>query len=1710
MVGYSFYSLLTTMHKAFKISLYIIGGIIVLLLGAVLYLNSPWGQDFVRGRAEAYLRNKLKTEVHIGHLGYGLPKYIVINDALFLDRAKDTMLAVKTLKVDISMMKLLHKDVDIQQIVLKGVHSHIYRNIPDTNYNFSYAADAFASNTPADTTKKTDTSSALTFNIDKVDIEDIHARFDDYTGGMRLALNLDRLNLKMGKTDMKSMLFHIKQLTVDGMQTVFDEDSSYLPPPPKDTTRGRLKVVADNVDLRHIGFRYNSNLNKFLFALQLGGLQLQLNNYNRDSNLVDIKRLAINNSTASLTFEKSAKAPAPIDTIRKIDTTEGWDVRAKDIDLSGLNLVMDNQNVKRLPSGLDYNHLDIRDFALKMQRLFYSTEVEGNINHMAFTEQSGLDLRELKTVFNYSTQGAILRDLYLQTPYTTLQHYIEFHYPSVEYLQKHMQSLELNVNLENSIIGLHDAALFMPELKSQPLFRKYPNGEVRLDAILTGFLNNLNISKFYAKGLDNMEINVNGKIGGLPDANKLNYALHIAKFNASRDDLNALLPPKTIPSSIRVPDRFGIAGQIAGNTKDNSMDLLFGSTDGMAYIKGAVLTSPGTGREKYDLVIATRQLNVGRIMRQDTLMGAITAKVYIKGQSFDIKTMNATASADISSAFIKGYRYHDVDLKGNVAAQRATVDMHSADSNLRVQLNGWADFSGQYAAIKADVKMDSINLHALKLYSGELRMRGRIHADIPELNPDYPRGSVTWWQPVVLVNGKRYFMDSVYALSRPSRDTGQNIFVNLGLLDAHVTGRTPLTKVGAIVQEHIDRHYDPSIKDSLRMDIARVAKKDIRQISETIKQRAVASNQLRKDTTTIPADYNLNLVAHVYDKPMLHSLYPSLTSFDSIHIDGSLNPRQMLFNTNTSEIVYSPYTIENAKFQLKENDSALTYKLNFDQVSMSNYALYYGDVHGAMDRNVITTSVSLSDNEKKERFALNTSLRATGDSQVIQLMPGLKLNYQVWQVSQPNRIVLDSKGFYVQNFEINNQGQDIKANSMQPRSNTPLRIDISNFTLRNLTDIASKNDTLVADGVLGGNVIITQMSPTMKMNADLQIQNLSVYGDTVGNMHALVNNKTDNALDTRITVTGRGNDISLTGLYYLKPYNGNDLDMNAAINALAVKTFEGVAMHQIANSSGYLRGNLRIQGSLSSPSITGDLRTDNLRTTATVLKTDLRMPAEHVTFTGKEVAFNNFTMLDSAGNKAMVNGTVGFEDLANPDLNLTVKADQWRAIHNTQRDNNQLFGTLILSTNVTIVGTATDPSVNGNIHVLNGTKLSVVNPQQNPQIQNTKGVVVFVNMRDSSWGKALMPRAMDSLKPKHKLAAGAEINVNIVVDKNAEFSIIIDEATGDFVNVRGEAYLNTSVSPGGVFEVTGNYLLHSGVYQMNYNFIRRRFEIQDGSSITFAGDPMKNTMLDVNAIYRANTPAYDLVMRQVPDPAQLNYFKQSLPFDVNLHMKGNLELPSITFDIALPENKVYPLAADQIDLVQAKLSQLRQDTSELNKQVFALLILGRFVSDDPFSSAGAQSVGFAAVQSVSTFIGEELNRAANKLVKGVDLTVDMATTQDYTTGDMRQRTDLNVAASKRVLNDRLKLTVGNDFEVEGPQPNNAASAAIPSNLAADYMISADGRYTVRVYRSEYNEGPLEGYVQETGVNFILSVDYNRFKTVFARSRSKRVKGRKKA
>ncbi|RZJ38999.1 MAG: hypothetical protein EOO18_01920 [Chryseobacterium sp.] len=62
----------------------------------------------------------------------------------------------------------------------------------------------------------------------------------------------------------------------------------------------------------------------------------------------------------------------------------------------------------------------------------------------------------------------------------------------------------------------------------------------------------------------------------------------------------------------------------------------------------------------------------------------------------------------------------------------------------------------------------------------------------------------------------------------------------------------------------------------------------------------------------------------------------------------------------------------------------------------------------------------------------------------------------------------------------------------------------------------------------------------------------------------------------------------------------------------------------------------------------------------------------------------------------------------------------------------------------------------------------------------------------------------------------------------------------------------------------------------------------------------------------------------------------------------------------------------------------------------------------------------------------------------------------------------------------------------------------------DYSLSKDGRYMLRAYRKNEYQVALQGQIVETGVGFIITLDYDKFREIFQSSkREKRKREREK-
>jgi translocation and assembly module TamB len=117
----------------------------------------------------------------------------------------------------------------------------------------------------------------------------------------------------------------------------------------------------------------------------------------------------------------------------------------------------------------------------------------------------------------------------------------------------------------------------------------------------------------------------------------------------------------------------------------------------------------------------------------------------------------------------------------------------------------------------------------------------------------------------------------------------------------------------------------------------------------------------------------------------------------------------------------------------------------------------------------------------------------------------------------------------------------------------------------------------------------------------------------------------------------------------------------------------------------------------------------------------------------------------------------------------------------------------------------------------------------------------------------------------------------------------------------------------------------------------------------------------------------------------------------------------------------------------------------------------------------------------------------------MDVDLNLNTYRDYSSGGNEQRTDLSVAVSKSFLDDRLSISVGRSFAVEGEDPASKYQQKnnnfLP-DVTVQYKLTKDGKYLVRAYSRSQYEVLLEGYVVENGLSFVVTMDYNTFKELF--------------
>lgn len=1641
------------LKKSLRIFQWTIGIIIGLLLLLLILIQIPSVQNLAKERAVSYIEGKVQTKVTVDTLEIEFPKTIILKGVYFEDQKGDTLLAGKKLSVNISLLQLMNDKVELNSVDLQGITLNLSRNSAAV-FNFDYILKAFSS--PVDTTK-----TPMVVSLDKINLDQTMVKFADDFSSNDFYLNLDHLDTRIRTFDLEQMDFEVPKVTVKGLALKLKQGVAKNTADANSAPATIYKFQLGEIDLSKADIGYEDEKTKLTTSLSFKKLAVKFDKTDLYNRFILIDNIALSDATGKLAFGKLERIK---NELKKNEPTN-WEVKIRESSIKGLDFVYDDQNANAVQKGFDYNHIKLSSLRFNAINMRYSPiGISGNINSLKLKEQSGLDIQSLKTDFFYGNKNAYLKKLYLKTPQTLIKDELLFGYTNIETLRKDYGELGINASLKKSKIGFKDILLFMPALSNKKPFTNNPNAILLVNSKVSGKLNDLIIPKFEISGIGQTKIVSSGTIKGLPDVNKAYFDLKIQNFESGAKDIAEFVPPETIPNSIQLPALFNVKGNFKGTINKFSTNLVVGSSFGAAKIN-ALFDQSGKNNEKYDAQTELENFDLGKLTKNNSI-GKISLKANIKGTGLDLKTANSTINGSIFKIDYNKYTYRDLDLAGTINKGLFNATANSTDPNLSFDLVSSGSFRDKYPAGKINLNIDIADLDKLNLHAGPMKIRGVVEADIQSADLDYLNGKFNIRNLTIADAKEQFVMDSI-TLTATSKADQNSLSLKSQVLNAEINGKYKLTEIATALSNSLSNYYNTNSYTT---------------------RRSVEKQQLA---------FKIGIT----DSPVLLKLIPEIKSLEPISITGRYNSvnDSIVFNAAIPKIVYGENTVTNAVLNVDTKDNALVYNLTVDDIQNKLIQLPHTSVLGKIQDNIADYSFLLKDLKDKERYRIAGTLKGSRGNNEISLDPNnLLLNYESWKIASDNLLRFGKKGIYADNFELGRQDSKISLQSQSESPNAPMTVDFKNFKIETITSMFEKSD-LQLSGNINGTALLKNANQSPIFTSDLTIDNLTFKKDTVGTVNIQVDNIVANAYNTKIAITGQGNQVNLDGTY--KTGNGA-LDMNLDIAKLQLKSIQGFTMDQLKESTGFFTGRFKISGNTDQPKVFGDLQFNEVGFKVTQLNSVFKSINDKISFTDDAIIFNHFAIKDEKENDLVINGKIDSHNFNNFGFDLALDAVNFKAVNSKELDNDLYYGEMYLDNHLKIGGDFNNPTVNGSIKVNKDTKFTIVLPQSDPSIADREGIVEFIDQDNPSMIETLtVDESLSTTEIK-----GINASVNIEVDKEAELSIVIDKANGDFLKLKGEAQLTGGIDPSGKTTLTGRYELKEGAYEMNFNMIKRKFDIKSGSYILWTGEP---TTADINitAIYRNEAAPIDLVGDQLGSvtASVRNTYKQRTPFETELKMKGELMKPNIAFDIILPEGN-NSVSTEIINTTQAKLAQLREQPDELNKQVFALLLLNRFIGENPFASeSGRSSVSSIARESASKILSQQLNNLAGDLISGVELNFDLQSSQDYTTGQLENKTDLNVGISKKLLDDRLKVTVGSSFGLEGPQQKNQEASTIAGDVSVEYQLSKDGRYKIRAYRLNKYQVALQGQVIETGIAFVITLDYNKFKELFQSAKNKKGK-----
>jgi len=1637
----------STVRKAFLW----IGGIlfsIILLLGVViLAIRTPWAQQFITDKAVNFVSEKTGTKIAIEKLFITFRGDVQLEGVYLEDRNADTLIYLGELEAGIAFLPLINGNINISRVNLNGLVASVER-YRDSTFNFTFIIDAFAGKPkPKDETKE---STIPNMKFGPISLTNLDLHYRDEIIGLEADLIVGDLELKTKKIDINTLKFEVKKLELSnatGKATKWLKNTPFE----DDSTASKLPYFwVKELALNNIKLIYSAPADSLFTGINLDILTITKAEVNLNEQIIEVKELILKNTAMMAHLPQGDKKDSIADSEPNPFEWPDWKIAAKSLEFENNSVDLKIGKPKETPG--QFNPMDMRILGLGFSIEdveFGDKKASLTFNQLTLSEKSGFELEELAFKLEADDKGATISGLNLTTPYNHITTEVKAKFASLGELISNPLKASFELDLAEADLSIEDAYFFATQLKKDTLLRKISAHPIKLSGFISGKMEDISISNLRLSALAGLQLSLSGTIKGLPDTSKITVDIPDLNLSLTRKDLAVFMKAEKTTS---IPDSINLQATVSGGVKELLAKLNVKTTAGDLKLDATakdLLSQHPSAKGKLELT----ELNVNKLAAVPDLEPvSLTLDFDAAGKT--IETLVADVSIEFQQLKFKRYDYSNLKLTIAAADQKANLKVEHTDENLDFDLlvNALLDTVNPSADLK--LNLTGIDVYELGLSAQKMKFGATVNASYAGPLDNFET-SLSMENGIIVKGAEVYRLKPVN-ISLNNAKNSTDLRISSEIVNGSVKANTSLDTLIGSLTNYVKKLMSA---DSLRAGIM-------------------------NDSLDVAAHFTIN-----NSRVLTEALLPKLEQMDSIRIDLEFHPKDNTLSLNLSapKIVYADYTLDSLGMNASANGEVLNGALAFRSLRGGPVDIHRTKVDFGFQNKVMSVALAISDSTENPLAAIRVEIDVSKSNTEFHLAPdGFVLNGEKWSIPADNLITMADDGMVFRSVQLSQAAQSLRIDNLKDGGKNGLKVSFKGFELSSLTTIVNNNDSLFG-GIINGTVRLVNLNKTLGIEADLTIDRINALGMDVGTLKLLANNKRPNAYDINLSLKGKAIDLMVKGALLTEDELAIDFALD--LNRLDIKLVEKFAQGQIADASGSIQAHSTISGKISDLKYKGYLAFENTALTLAQLNAPLKLPNDRINIDNEGLVLKDFDIRDKDGNKLSINGTVKTAKILDPEFDLKITATNFQPLNSTRDDSELFYGKAFIDLDVDVKGSLSLPRVKANAKLRKGTDVTFIVPESRAAIEERKGLVRFENMKDTL--KSILE---PDQKVETPLFNGIDLIGYLEIDRETEFKIIIDERSGDNIQIQGEAKLNVEVTPNGIITLSGNYEIVSGSYDLKfYGLARRKFELVSGSRIVWSGDPLEG-QLDLSAKYDVKVSASDLMADQLAqsDAATQTRYRQALPFEVMLNIDGQLLKPEISFGIDMPESARQALDGN----VYKRVKQLNNTQSELEKQVFSLIVLNRFLpqSFDQGDGSGTERV---ARSSVSKLLSGQLNAYSAKYLKGVEINFDLNSYTDYQSGSAQGKTELGLNVRKALFNDRLVVQVGGQVDVEGQNKSYGVNDIL-GDLSLEYLLTEEGQYRLKAFRKNEYQDLVQGQVVATGLSVLFNKSYNSWQELFAK------------